>query len=74
MQPPITAPGAMPQITAERTRGSVAYSVLYSFKGGKGDGANPHAGLLSVKDTLYGTTYYGGASDVGTVFSLTASG
>jgi uncharacterized repeat protein (TIGR03803 family) len=51
-----------------------AYSVLYSFKRGTGDGALPEAGLLNVKGTLYGTTEYGGANGHGTVFSITTSG
>jgi uncharacterized repeat protein (TIGR03803 family) len=45
-------------------------TVLYSFSGGSGDGAWPKAGLLDVKDTLYGTTYIGGANNAGTVFAL----
>jgi uncharacterized repeat protein (TIGR03803 family) len=47
-------------------------TVLYSFKGGPEDGANPDAGLIDVNGTLYGTTYGGGAH--GTVFSITLSG
>jgi uncharacterized repeat protein (TIGR03803 family) len=43
--------------------------VLWSF-GNETDGANPIAGLISVNGTLYGTTYYGGQSNAGTVFSL----
>jgi uncharacterized repeat protein (TIGR03803 family) len=63
-------------ITAQRTRPSVKYGVLYRFKGGKGDGAKPEAGLLNVNGTLYGTTRQGGASHYhyGTVFSITNSG
>jgi uncharacterized repeat protein (TIGR03803 family) len=35
------------------------------------DGAQPHAGLVQATNgALYGTTYYGGANSVGTVFSL----
>ena len=49
-------------------------SVRYSFKGGSGDGEFPLAGLINVKGKLYGTTVYGGASDNGTVFSITPSG
>ncbi|MGA2760726.1 MAG: choice-of-anchor tandem repeat GloVer-containing protein, partial [Candidatus Cybelea sp.] len=48
-------------------------TVLYRFKGhsdGRKDGAHPEAGVVNLNDTLYGTTYGGGASDVGTVFSL----
>jgi uncharacterized repeat protein (TIGR03803 family) len=57
--------------------------VLYSFRGGT-DGANPFAGLIDVKGTLYGTTTSGGAYSTyycgyrspgcGTVFSITPSG
>jgi uncharacterized repeat protein (TIGR03803 family) len=49
-------------------------TVLYSFKGGSGDGEDPYAGLLNVKGALYGTTQSGGASDDGTVFKITTSG
>ena len=78
-QPPIGAPGAMPQVpataayadrgtlcfdcaqhditamratSAERMHVRPAYSVLYSFKGGSGDGELPVAGLGDVKGTL----------------------
>jgi uncharacterized repeat protein (TIGR03803 family) len=50
-----------------------AEKVLYSFEGGS-DGANPYAGLVNVKGTLYGTTYLGGANGYGTVFSVTTTG
>jgi uncharacterized repeat protein (TIGR03803 family) len=49
-------------------------NVLHSFNGGSGDGALPYAGVINVKDTLYGTTAEGGASGDGTVFSTTLSG
>jgi uncharacterized repeat protein (TIGR03803 family) len=49
-------------------------TVLYSFEGGKGDGAAPAAGLINVKDTLYGTTTGGGTTNFGTVFAITTSG
>ncbi|HEX3368446.1 MAG TPA: choice-of-anchor tandem repeat GloVer-containing protein [Candidatus Cybelea sp.] len=49
-------------------------TVLYAFKGGSADGANPVASLLDVNGTLYGTTAGGGASGYGTVFSITRSG
>jgi uncharacterized repeat protein (TIGR03803 family) len=46
-------------------------TVLYSFTGTDGDGANPWAGLiLDARGNLYGTTVYGGAYDEGTVFKL----
>jgi uncharacterized repeat protein (TIGR03803 family) len=50
-------------------------TVLYTFKGGSGDGAYPQAGLVNVKGTLYGTTERGGEYyGRGTVFSITLSG
>jgi uncharacterized repeat protein (TIGR03803 family) len=53
-----------------------AYKVLYSFKGGTGDGDYPEAGLLKINGTLYGTTAGGGAygNGEGTVFAITPSG
>ena len=49
-------------------------SVLYNFKNSSGDGNEPYAGLLYIKDTLYGTTGQGGSASVGTVFKITTSG
>jgi uncharacterized repeat protein (TIGR03803 family) len=44
--------------------------VLHSFTGG--DGANPGAGVIfDAAGNLYGTTTYGGLSNVGVVFKLT---
>jgi uncharacterized repeat protein (TIGR03803 family) len=45
-------------------------TVLHSFTGQPGDGANPHAGLVNVNGTLYGTTEFGGTNGNGTVFSI----
>jgi uncharacterized repeat protein (TIGR03803 family) len=57
-----------------------ALRVVYSFKGGATDGANPLAGLLAVSGTLYGTTKYGGSGTCeqgpggcGTVFKIDPS-
>ena len=47
--------------------------VIHKFKG-ESDGADPEAGLVAVKGTLYGTTFAGGADDFGTVFQMTRSG
>ncbi|HEV3092512.1 MAG TPA: choice-of-anchor tandem repeat GloVer-containing protein [Candidatus Cybelea sp.] len=62
--------------TAARSRPQVAYSTLYSFKGGD-DGAEPTAPLINVGGTLYGTTQEGGngcSGGCGTVFSIRPSG
>ena len=53
--------------------GSVTYeeTVLHSFSGGSADGANPAAGLIKIKGTLYGTTVNGSGDGLrGTVFSV----
>jgi len=55
-------------------------TVLYSFTGTSGDGANPYAGLArDAKGNLYGTTYYGGLESCnnigcGVVFKLDTTG
>lgn len=79
-QPPIGAPGAMPQgpaIATHAARGK--YNAIYSFKGPPDDGADPHAVLLNRSGRFYGTTNYGGrhrcyGKGCGTVFSVTPSG
>src|SRR5580698_6372308 len=44
---------------------------LYSFQD-QPDGASPYGGLIIGKDgSLYGTTYYAGANDLGAVYKLT---
>jgi uncharacterized repeat protein (TIGR03803 family) len=57
--------------TVDPTTG--AENVLYSFQGGA-DGAGPRSGLADINGTLYGNTYFGGADDAGTVFSITPTG
>ena len=50
-------------------------TVLYSFIGTEGDGANPVARLVQdTQGNLYGTTYGGGAHQHGTVFKLDTTG
>jgi uncharacterized repeat protein (TIGR03803 family) len=47
-------------------------SVLHSFVGGSSDGLYPYSGVIQGSDgNLYGTTWGGGASSVGTVFRVT---
>jgi uncharacterized repeat protein (TIGR03803 family) len=50
------------------------YRVVHEFGKAAGDGTNPRAKLIVVRGTLYGTTFSGGTSNVGTVFALTKSG
>jgi uncharacterized repeat protein (TIGR03803 family) len=50
-----------------------AESVLYSFHKVVTDGSGPLAGVIDVDGALYGTTEFGGASNVGAVFSLNPS-
>ncbi len=51
-------------------------TVLHSFNSAAPtlDGAYPYAGLVLKSGKLYGTTRYGGAFNLGTVFSITPSG
>lgn len=47
--------------------------ILYSFKGGKKDGAGPWSGVvLDAAGNIYGTTGVGGSSSMGTVYELLA--
>jgi uncharacterized repeat protein (TIGR03803 family) len=89
-QPPIAAPGAMPQappiararaIVRNIRTASSSYRLLYSFAGGTGDGSYPYAGLIIAKGTLYGTTFAGAGSGCyseypgcGSVYSISPSG
>jgi uncharacterized repeat protein (TIGR03803 family) len=50
-------------------------TLLHSFRGGSGDGANPYAGMiLDSTGNLYGTTLNGGKHGAGTVFKIGANG
>jgi uncharacterized repeat protein (TIGR03803 family) len=50
--------------------------VVYAFgSNSQSDGANPYGGVtLDDAGNIYGTTYYGGTEDFGTVFKITPSG
>jgi uncharacterized repeat protein (TIGR03803 family) len=50
--------------------GNWTETILHSFAGGS-DGYQPNEVVLGSNGTLYGTTWYGGTSGYGTVFSLT---
>jgi uncharacterized repeat protein (TIGR03803 family) len=56
-----------------RSGGKWQLTTLYSFQD-QPDGASPYGGLIFDKSgNLYGTTYYAGANDLGTVYKLTHS-
>jgi uncharacterized repeat protein (TIGR03803 family) len=81
LSPSPAGPSTALRVTsAERTHVRPAYKVLYSFKGGTEDGADPEAALINVNGTLYSTTSIGGGDrctrreGCGTVFSITTSG
>jgi uncharacterized repeat protein (TIGR03803 family) len=59
---------------AQSLRPHVRYRLIHSFGAAAGDGETPLAGLTLVNGLLYGTTYSGGASGLGTVFELSAAG
>ena len=48
--------------------------MLHSFAGGSSDGADPYASLVDVSGTFYGTTFYGGPHNAGTIFSISTAG
>ena len=57
------------------TSGSVKLLHIFGTgTGTNGDGEIPEAGLIDVKGTLYGTTFAGGSSQNGTVYSITTTG
>jgi uncharacterized repeat protein (TIGR03803 family) len=49
-------------------------TVLHNFTGEADDGAGPSSQLVEIDGTLYGITPFGGAKNLGTVFSVTTSG
>lgn len=64
--------GTVFSLTPPASPGSWSETVLHTFTGSGGDGANPSAGVvIDKRGVLYGTTEFGGTSNAGTVFSLT---
>jgi uncharacterized repeat protein (TIGR03803 family) len=58
-------------VVFEIAAGTHAISTLATFNGG--NGSDPHGGLVAdTVGNLYGTTYAGGANDLGTVFKVAA--
>jgi uncharacterized repeat protein (TIGR03803 family) len=58
----------------QQSRVDKPYSILHKFGVAPGDGTQPAAELINVNGILYGTTKTGGASNIGTVFTITPSG
>jgi len=56
-------------LPAGDVRAQTQETVLHSFVDGS-DGAYPMSDLTDLNGVLYGTTYQGGAANLGTVFSL----
>jgi uncharacterized repeat protein (TIGR03803 family) len=52
----------------------IGFGLLHSFTGGPGDGFNPGGSLTLFGSTLYGMTYEGGGSNLGTIFSIGTNG
>jgi uncharacterized repeat protein (TIGR03803 family) len=59
--------------TLGRGSPTATYNIIYTFKGGP-DGAVPMAQLVDVNGTLFGTTFGGGTTFDGTVYSMTTGG
>ncbi|MGA7285672.1 MAG: choice-of-anchor tandem repeat GloVer-containing protein [Candidatus Cybelea sp.] len=59
--------------TVFKMTGSGTKSILYSFKVAGNDGERPSGNVTDVGGVLYGTTAFGGAKDLGTIFTLNAS-
>jgi uncharacterized repeat protein (TIGR03803 family) len=55
---------------APNLNGSWSFALVHSFGGGS-DGMEPYFLIVDEAGNLYGTTLHGGASNAGTVFSLT---
>ncbi len=50
------------------------FALLHSFAGATSDGKWPYASLIAKGSALYGMTYQGGSSDIGTIFKINTNG
>ena len=68
--------GTVWELVYSETKKTYSESILYEFgASGSGDGNNPYGGLaMDTKGNLYGTTLYGGPSNIGTFYKLTRQG
>jgi uncharacterized repeat protein (TIGR03803 family) len=69
-----TAGGAFGRGTFFRITTAGVATSLYSFAGTESSGARPQGLTLLADGNFYGTTTFGGANDLGTVFRMTAQG
>src|SRR6266542_1491474 len=69
-----TAGGAFGLGTFFRITPAGVATLLYSFAGTGSSGARPQGLTLLADGNFYGTTTFGGANDLGTVFRITAQG
>ncbi len=61
--------------TGSAARADVGESILHNFAGGTADGEYPYGSIVEASDgTIYGTTYYGGTYDEGTLFKIPMNG
>ena len=51
-----------------------SFALLHSFVGGASDGQDTFGSLTALGGVLYGTTFRGGASSVGTIFKVSPDG
>jgi uncharacterized repeat protein (TIGR03803 family) len=66
-----TAGGTSGQGTVFELNQSTGETILHSFQGQPTDGAVPYRRLIrDAKGNFYGTTYYGGTSNYGTVYKI----
>jgi uncharacterized repeat protein (TIGR03803 family) len=68
--------GMVWELVYSETKKSYSERILYEFgASGSGDGNNPYGGLaMDSAGNLYGTTLYGGTSNIGTSYKLTKNG
>ena len=68
--------GMVWELVYSETKKSYSERILYEFgASGSGDGNNPYGGLaMDSAGNLYGTTLYGGTSNIGTSYKLTKDG